>query len=147
MISKGQIKLIHLAKDRLGLSYEDYKEILDLYGNVGSSKDLTPEGFFNVMDHFRELGFFGREGRIFGPPEGTPKVPGKLYEMVTPTQRRLISHLEEELGWSGNPARLEGFLVKRFKIKKIRTKGQAIKVIEALKAMLERKGLEESEAK
>ena len=146
MVSRGQIKLIHLAKDRLGVTDEDYEEILELYGGVRSSKDLSPESFFKVMEHFRELGFEGRGGRLFGPPT-EPAKPGKLYEMVTPAQRALISHLVGELGWLDNPARLEQFMIKRLGIKTIRTKGQAIAVIEALKAMLARGPGEEREAK
>lgn len=136
MISKGQIKLIHVAKDRLGLSYEEYREILLLYGDVVSSKDLSDEGFFQVMEHFRELGFPASGPRIFAPPEGEG-AQGKLIEMVTPAQRALIARLEGALGWSENPTRLEAFIAKRLGMSKVRTKAQAIKVIEALKAMLQ----------
>jgi len=146
MVSRGQIKLIHLAKGRLGLSQEEYVEILLLFGGVRSSKELDPEGFFRVMEHFRELGFEAHFSGIFAPPGETHKKPGVLIEMVTPGQRALIRQLESELGWADNPARLENFIIKRFSIKRIRTKVQAIKVIEALKAMLERKGREGSEA-
>jgi hypothetical protein len=146
MLSRGQIKLIHLAKDRLNLPYEEYKEVLELYGGVSSSKDLDAEGFFSVMEFFREMGFQGRGGHVFDPPSAPVKEPGKLLEMVTPGQRALIGHLEKDLGWSENPLRLENFLAKRFGIKKIRTKSQAMKVIEALKAILARHGHEEEEA-
>jgi len=145
MLSRGQIKLIHMAKDRLELSYEEYREVLQLYGGVGSSKDLDAEGFFSVMEFFREMGF-QRRGNVFEPPCKDVKGPCKLLEMVTPGQRALILHLEKDLGWSDNPLRLENFLAKRFGIKKIRTKGQAIKIIEALKAILARHGHEEEEA-
>ncbi len=137
MISKGQIRLIHLAKDRLGISNDDYKEVLDLYGGARSSKDLTPEGFFKVMEHFRELGFSYKETDVFGTPE-KPREPGKLIEMVTPGQRAKIRQLEAELGWTDNPERLKGFVFKRFRLGKISTKEQAIKIIEALKAILAR---------
>lgn len=136
MISKAQIRLIHLAKDRLGLSYEEYKEILALYGGARSSKELEPKGFFNVMEHFRELGFPSRGGDVF---EHVEKKPGRLIEMVTPDQRALIRRLEDKLGWSGEPDRLERFIWKRLGIRKLRTKAEAIKVIEALKAMSARK--------
>jgi len=137
MVSKGQIKLIHLAKGRLGLSSDEYREVLDLYGGVRSSKDLTPEGFFKVMEHFRELGFTSRDAELSGPPV-RPEQPGSLVEMVTPGQRAKIHQLEVELGWSENPERLRNFIIKRFRVSKVGTKEQAIKVIEALKAILAR---------
>ncbi|MBI5191760.1 MAG: regulatory protein GemA [Nitrospirae bacterium] len=136
MISTGQIKLIHLAKTRLGLTGEEYREILALYGDAASSKDLTPEGFFRVMEHFRELGFPEGGSRIFGVPARTET--GKLIEMVTPAQRALIAKLSGALGWSDNPGRLEGFIHKRLGMDRVRTRAQAIKVIEALKAILRR---------
>ncbi len=138
MLSKAQIRLIHLAKDRLGLSYEEYKEILVLYGGARSSTELKPEGFFNVMEHFRELGFPPKGGDVFEQPEPEKK-PGKLIEMVTPGQRALIRRLEKKLGWTDEPDRLERFIWKRLGMRRIRTKSEAMKVIEALKAMAARK--------
>ena len=137
MISKGQIRLIHLAKDALGLSHEDYKEMLVLYGGADSSKDLTPEGFFKVMERMRELGFGNRDTALFGPAKRAQE-HGIVVEMATPGQRAKIRQLEAELGWAENPERLKGFIKKRLGMTSIATKTQAIAVIEALKAMLTR---------
>jgi len=146
MITKSQVRLIHLAKDRLGLSYEEYREILALYGGARSSVELEPEGFFNVMDHFRELGFPSRGGDVFVHAEPEKK-PGRLIEMVTPGQRALIRRLEKRLGWTDEPDRLERFIWKRLGIRRIRTKAEAIKVIEALKAMSARKEEKDRDAR
>jgi phage gp16-like protein len=137
MISKGQIRLIHLAKDRLGLTEEEYKEVLALIGGVRSSKELTPEGFFKLMEHFRELGFTPRGVDTYTTTRDAEKA-GKFIEMVTPGQRAKIRELEGELGWADNPARLKNFMAKRFGIVRVLTKEQAIKVIEAMKAILSR---------
>jgi phage gp16-like protein len=138
MVTKGQIKLVHIAKTRLGLTDEEYHEILELYGGTHSSKDLSPGGFFNVMEHFRELGFQGKGGDVFGPVPTVKTKPADLIEMVTPAQKAKIRQLERDLGWSDNPARLQNFISKRFGIKKVLTKAQASKLIEALKAILAR---------
>ena len=139
MISRGQTKLIHVAKDVLGLTTEEYREILSLYGDARSSKELSDDGFFRVMEHFRELGFDPGGSKVFGAPQ--KQESGRVIEMVTPAQRALILKLEQALGWSDNPSRLAGFIYKRLGMDRVRTKAQAIKVIEALKAML-RHGIE-----
>jgi DNA-binding transcriptional MerR regulator len=142
MISKGQLKLIHTAKDRLGLTYEEYKEILALYGGARSSKELSPEGFFEVMEHFRELGFTLRGADVFVHPEPGQKQAGpagdNVIEMVTPRQRAFIRKMERALGWDEDPERLSHFIEKRLGMKKVRTKKEAMKLIEAMKAMVRR---------
>lgn len=139
MLSQGQIRLIHTAKDRLGLSSEEYREILELFGGTRSSKLLSPEGFFSVMEHMRELGFEPRGGDASAHQPEPPGRKGALIEMVTPAQRAFIKGLETDLGWADNPERLDRFIYKRLSIRKVRTKADASKVIEALKAMLSRK--------
>jgi Bacteriophage Mu, GemA protein len=145
MITKSQVRLIHLAKDRLGLSYEEYREILALYGGARSSVELDPEGFFSVMEHFRELGFPTSGGDVFEHVEPEKK-PGLIIEMVTPGQMALIRRLEKKLGWAEEPDRLERFIWKRLGMRRIRTKAEAIKVIEALKAMSARKKNKDKDA-
>ncbi len=89
------------------------------------------------MERLRELGFGGRDASLFGPA-ARPGEPGVVIEMATAGQRAKIRQLEMELGWSDNPERLRGFIRKRLGMASIGTKAQAIKVIEALKAMLTR---------
>lgn len=135
MITNSQTRLIQKAKDRLGLNYEDYREILWLYGEVRNPGDLTPEGFFRVMEHLRELGFEARAGDTStGQPRDEKNTI--LIQMVTPGQRNTIKRLEKRLGWSDDPERLEQFIVRQLNIRKIRTKAEATRVIVALKAML-----------
>ena len=136
MVSKEQERLLDQAKEKLRLSAEEYKEMLMVYGGAGTVGDLTPEGFFHLMERFRELGFMSRAASA--PKE--PLQPGELIEMVTPAQKARIHQLENELGWGDNPSALENFILTNFKIKRVVTKEQAVKVIDALKALLESQG-------
>jgi len=138
MLSRGQKRLVHLAKDRLGLNDEEYREILCLYGGARSSNELDPEGFFAVMDHMKELGFLPMRSRS-KRRERAGQEQAEVIELATYKQKALISHLEDELGWSSEPERLENFMAKRLNISRVRTKEDAMKVIEALKAMISRK--------
>lgn len=58
----------------------------------------------------------------------------------TVAQRRKIYKLTEELGWNDNPARLNGFILKMFRVSRIEwlTVAQCYRLIEALKKILER---------
>lgn len=73
----------------------------------------------------------------------TPK-PGKRTDEggnpQTVAQRRKIYKLTGELGWNDTPARLNGFILKMFKVSRIEwlTVAQCYMLIEALKKMLER---------
>ena len=54
----------------------------------------------------------------------------------------------EELGWNDTPARLNGFILKMFKVSRIEwlTVSQCYKLIEALKKMLEREQAKEADS-
>lgn len=58
----------------------------------------------------------------------------------TAAQRRKIYKLTGELGWNDTPARLDGFILKMFKVSRVEwlSVAQCYKLIEALKKMLER---------
>lgn len=133
MVGKEQERLLDQAREKLKLSAEEYKEMLMVYGGARTVGDLTPEGFFHLMERFRELGFMSKAA----PAPKEPFQPGELIEMVTPAQKARIHQLENELGWGDNPSALENFILTNFKIKRVVTKEQAVKVIDALKALLE----------
>ena len=133
MISREQENIVEQARGRLKLSSEEFKEILMVYGGAKTVGDLTPEGFFHLMERFRELGFTSKS--VPAPKE--PSQSGELIEMVTPALKARIHQLEKELGWGDNPSILETFILTNFKIKRVVTKEQAMKVIEALRALLE----------
>jgi hypothetical protein len=56
MLSKDKLALIHVAKNKLNLSDEDYRSILAGFG-VESSKDLTANQFKAFMESMKKLGF------------------------------------------------------------------------------------------
>ena len=57
-LTNSQNGLIHVAKKQLGLSDEEYRDILSVHGGgAGSSRDLSQEQFKMVMKHFERCGF------------------------------------------------------------------------------------------
>jgi len=129
MIKKSQIALIHVAKSKLGLSEDEYREILKGHGNVESSVDLDQWGLEKVMKLLADLGFKRKR---------KPHRPD-LSILASEGQRRVIYHLMEDLGWI--PSRLYGFIEKMTgkNTPEELNKKEAPKVIEGLKAMRNRK--------
>mgnify|MGYP001432794624 CR=1 FL=1 len=82
-ISLQQIRLIHTAKTKLGLSEDSYREMLSSFC-VSSSKDLTADDAKKLMKTFEGLGF--------KPVLKEPKYNklGKRDERATPKQLRKI---------------------------------------------------------
>ena len=128
MIKKSQIALVHVAKSKLGLSEDEYREILKAHGNVESSVDLDPFGLEKIMRLFKDLGFVRKK---------TPRRPD-LTILASEGQRKVVYHLMEDLGWI--PSRLSGFIRKMTgkNSPEELNKFEAPKVIEGLKAMRDR---------
>ena len=55
-MNRGQLAVIHIAKDQTGMTEEEYRDLLASVG-VKSSKELTRKQFSVVMNHFEQLGF------------------------------------------------------------------------------------------
>ena len=128
-LSRKQISLVHVAKNRLGLEDEDYRAILWHIGGVASSKDLDARGFKMVMRYMDHLGFRSVAAQAnFGPRPG----------MATPEQVAFIRSLWTEYtdGLSGDTG-LNKWLERTFKVSALRflSHDQAPKAITALKAM------------
>jgi phage gp16-like protein len=56
MISNAKKAMIHVAKNQIGMTEDEYRALLSSVG-VKSSKDLNNKTFGDVMDRFKELGF------------------------------------------------------------------------------------------
>ncbi len=56
MISNAKKAVIHIAKAQVGMSEDEYRDLLGSVG-VESSKDLTAITFDEIMTHFEKLGF------------------------------------------------------------------------------------------
>lgn len=56
-IDRKKSALVHLAKSRLGMTDQEYREVLAEYADAASASDLTDEGFDRLMAYFRTRGF------------------------------------------------------------------------------------------
>ena len=88
MISKGKLAQIHIAKQQLGLSDEDYRAILARTAGVSSSKDLDNRTVGGVLHELRRLGFqpkapkkAGRKPNTFNRHEQLVKIEAQLTDM------------------------------------------------------------------
>ncbi len=129
-ISKPQTTILHVAKSKLGLDDETYRQVLVRVAGVTSSKDLDKEGFQAVMGFFDYAGF-----RPAG--KGAPRY-GNRPGMASLAQLELIRELWRELHHETevNDEALVGWLLKYHKVHSLRflTLDAARKVITALKA-------------
>lgn len=63
MLAKNKLAVIHIAKKKLCLDEDSYREALMAWGGAYSARDLSDEGFKGVMRHFESCGFVRNEGR------------------------------------------------------------------------------------
>jgi len=133
MISKGKLALIHVAKSRLGLGDEIYRDILRNVAGVESSRELDDAGFAALMDHLQSLGFqsdFGK--RNFGNRPGKASV-GQVEKL-----RALWSSYTSG---DGTDATLGRWLQRQFKVSALRflDADKAHRAIGALSHMVEKR--------
>lgn len=132
MITRKQLALVHLAKARLGMSEEAYRDMLRLYAGVDSAAQLDAEGFDIVMARYGQLGFTSSwHARNLGDRPG----------MATAKQVALIRGLWRD--WSGgdDDRALGRWLENSFGVSALRFLDTAAtqKAITALKSMAARK--------
>ena len=122
MLTRKQLSLIHVAKNQIDLSDEDYRAILKNF-KVSSSKDLAPWYFKELMDLFKKLGF--------------KQLTGDLSQ----GQYKKIKVMSNILGW--NRTRINGFVRRQLGIQKpleTLSRKEANKIIEGLKNLSAIKG-------
>lgn len=148
-INSKQKRLIHVARKQLGLSDENYRELLAGV-RASSSSDLTVKQFQELMKQFEKLGFVSSSSEEFKNRKNAydyhSQFPnGRREEMSHTKMLEKITKMWQKLGNEGEDweENLNKFLSKRFHISHWRflKKGKAIKVIQALKAMYLRKCL------
>ena len=135
----GQLALIHVAKNKLALSDEDYRAILGQYG-VSSSKELTMAGFEQVMAHMERLGFSSikvEKGHGQNAYRAADTHISDPKALKTPAQENRLAHYFETLGWHESERR-RNFCQRMIKKPWPQTRDEAAKVIEALKSMVAR---------
>ena len=119
MLSHNQLALIHIARNQIEISEEDYRALLRSNFKVDSSKNLTPTQFKKLMEIFEnKLGFV--------------RVTGELSQ----AQYKKIRKICNLLKW--NRERINGFVTRQLgEHKAIETlnKSEANKVIEGLKGV------------
>lgn len=132
-LRRGQISIIHVAKDRLRLTDAAYRDLLREAAGVRSATDLTQEGFHAVMRRFEALGFVS----------GGPRY-GHRLGMASPAQLRAIRALWRQ--WcdktvTDTEKALRHWMERCYRVSDLRFCDEAIasKAIEGLKAMVWRK--------
>ena len=129
-ISKPQKTILHVAKAKLGLDDDVYRQVLVRIAGVTSSTELDQAGFEAIMGFFDYCGF-----RPLG--KGAPRY-GNRPGMATFAQLELIRELWRELHDQDacDDEALTGWLLKYHKVSSMRflTLDAARKVIVALKA-------------
>ena len=137
-LSKGQKAALHVAKGKLALSDDEYRDALEAYGGVRSSTKLDYDGFRAVMRHFEGCGFKSRRS---GNGSRRPEAGGHRPGMASDKQIRKIYAswwaLENYYTHGEERKALRGFLKKRFRVEheNFLTFEKAIAVIEAIKGI------------
>ena len=129
-IFNDQKKFLHVAKAKLKLDDDLYRQTLVKIAGVTSSVDLDAESFAAVMGFFQSLGFdpLKADGPNYGHRTG----------FASPAQAELIRTLWREAHNARqlDEAALNGWLLKYWKVSSMRfvTVTMASKLITALKA-------------
>ena len=118
-MDRKKLAVIHIVKRELGLSDQEYRDILQRATGVRSAKDMDEEGFRRLMRYFA----------------GSKHYRINQYGM-TFRQKLYIKHLVGDLGWDERHFR--NFLKKYYKKTDIAmlTKKEAGKVIQSLKNII-----------
>ena len=115
-VDHKKLAVIHIVKQELGLSDDEYRDILERETGVRSAKDLDEKGFRRLMRSF---------------------TASKHYRInkygLTFRQKLFIKKLVDDLGW--DLQHFKNFLNKYYKKTEVDklTKREASKVIESLK--------------
>ena len=128
-----QLALLGVARKRLALDEETYRDVLHAVAGVESARDLDQLGFDQVMRRFRELGFESDWAkRNFG---------GARPGMATPSQLEMIRGLWRDYAGADDEAGLNGWLRRTAKCDALRflDREGAHAAISGLRAMVARK--------
>jgi hypothetical protein len=127
-----QIALIHVARQQLGLTEEEYRAVLRHAASVESAKDLDTLSYQRVMRCFAKLGFKADDmKRTFGDRPG----------MASPGQIDMIRGLWRQYSGADDDAALGKWLERFYGVSSLRfvNAPTAQKAITGLRAMIRRK--------
>lgn len=118
-MDRKKLAVIHIVKKELGLSDDEYRDILETYAGVRSAKDLDDKGFRKLMHHFVRSRHY-RSSR----------------DVITLRQKMYIKHLVSEAGWDEN--HFVNFTKKYYGKSALGSfsKNEASKLIESLKNVI-----------
>jgi len=122
MLDNKKLAVIHIVKKELGLTDQEYRDILEKVTGTHSSKYIDEQGFRKLMNYFAR----SRHYRI-------------NREAITFRQKLYIKHLQDDLGW--DDSHLNNFIKKYYQKTNVDTltKKEAGKAIESLKKIITRK--------
>lgn len=131
MLYPSKLKLLHVAKKRLGFDDSSWRDLLEEVAGCRSTRDLDLAGFEAVMSRLKELGFESTHSA--GPY-------GRRGGMATPDQVRLIHRLWRDYTGTDDTKALDHWLEHSFGITSLRfaNTDTTSKAITALKAMVAR---------
>ena len=113
-------------KTQLGMDSDLLHEMALNVTGKGSIKALSISEAADIIDGLVEAG-----AKVKRKRRPRRDLPLNVIELITCEQFRLIQYLESQLGWD-NPNQLKGFIKRIIKREGVRTKQEAIKVIEGL---------------
>jgi len=150
LIGNKEKAVLHIAKQDLKLSRDEYEAVLLGAGGVDSSTKLTWAKYGRVLDRLKELGFKMKGGagaekgkRPFREPVSGKRhaphaqVPGYFLQLASPEQQAKIFALWQDGARINTPKALDHFIKRMTGKDSIRfiTLEEARQVIESLKKM------------
>jgi hypothetical protein len=140
-ISARQMRLIHVLSRQLGMDSDQLHEAIAGVTGKDSIKALTKAEANEVIDHLEKAGAKITRKKKSKSRKRAPSLPPGVVRMKSRAQMEPVSHdqlqliqaLESELGWADDPRRLRGLILKVLKKRRIRTRLDGQKMIEALK--------------
>jgi phage gp16-like protein len=132
-LRKRELAQIHIAKQQLGLSDDEYRDVMFAVTRVRSAAELDWTGRKRLLDHFRKVGFKGGQARAAGGGSGGDR------------QVRLVRHLWAQLHAAGavasaDDAAMNAWIKRQFNRNAVQwlSTGEARSAIEQLKRWLAR---------
>jgi hypothetical protein len=143
MIEPIQIQLIHIAKAQLGLSEDDYRQIIGAQtkGKKQSSKELTYFEADGLINYFKTLGFTVKSHYNRGRKEARIARRGgkNVISLPSPEEMGMIEALKAKVHWRFEDG-YERWLSKYMRIERVMTAPDAYRVIEGLKKLIQHQG-------
>lgn len=134
LIGNREKAVLHVARSQLGLSEQEYRDLLGSVG-VSSSRELTFVGFSEIMDRLRAAGF--RPSHSSAQKSGMQNKPAREKEPMISKIGAILA--EMKLPWSY----ADGIAKKMFAVDRLRwcSTEQVRKVLQALIVYQQRKAV------